>query len=76
MTLTPEWQRKPSASEIDRFLLNYQWEPNSMVEQIEIKDPRDSSFQFYMFAIHEPVSGDVRLVCLWPNKNAPTSDWT
>jgi hypothetical protein len=67
---------RPSAAEIDRFLNEYSWEPDAVVEQIEIRNSEDSSFQFLMFAVHEPVRGEISLLCLWPKENAPASEWS
>jgi hypothetical protein len=66
---------RPSASEIDRFLLNYSFElADVVIEKIEIT--KNGIFEFYMFAIWHKRDDDVRIVTMWPKENAPESQWT
>lgn len=65
---------RPSASEIDRFLLGYAFGDQVMVERIEIT--QDGNFEFFMFAAWDQLTDEVRLFTMWPKQNAPTSEWT
>ena len=65
---------KPSASEQDRFLAQYNFGPDSVVERVEIT--KNEVFEFYMFAIWNKLDDEVRILVLWPKNNAPESQWT
>lgn len=65
---------RPSAAEIDRFLNQYGFSDDVIVERIDIE--RDGNFEFFMFAAWDPKTDEVRLFTLWPKENSPTSDWT
>ena len=69
-----EKMSRPSASEIDRFLLGYAFGDHVMVERIEIS--RDDKFEFFMFAAWDQKTDELRLFTMWPRENAPMSEWT
>ncbi len=54
---------RPSASEIDFFLSQYNFDPNAIIEPIEVT--KDGEFQFYMFAAANPLTDDLSLLTMW-----------
>jgi hypothetical protein len=54
---------RPSASEIDFFLSQYNFDSDAMIERIEIT--KDGEFQFYMFAASNRFTDDVSLLAMW-----------
>jgi len=54
---------RPSASEIDFFLSQYNFDPGAIIEPIEIT--KDGEFQFYMFAASNRFTDDVSLLAMW-----------
>ena len=66
---------RPSASEIDLFLSQYNFEPDAIIEQFDIG--QNDNFQFLMFAAYEATKDEISLFVHWPdNKEAPTSEMT
>lgn len=67
---------RPSASEIDRFLNDYTFESNALIESIEVPDEH-GEYSFMMFAVFQPIRDEVSLLVWWPlNSNGPMSDMT
>ena len=70
--MKPYWV--PTAADIDRFLLDYSFEPDSLVERVEIR--KDGIFEFMMLAVYEPQSETIRLIVMWPNEEKPYQELT
>jgi hypothetical protein len=54
---------RPSASEIDYFLRQYNFDSSAIIEPIEVT--KDGEFQFYMFAAANPLTDDLSLLTMW-----------
>jgi hypothetical protein len=54
---------RPSASEIDFFLSQYNFDSGVIIEPIEIT--KDGEFQFYMFAASNRLTDDLSLLAMW-----------
>jgi hypothetical protein len=54
---------RPSASEIDFFLSQYNFDSSAIIEPIEVT--KDGEFQFYMFAAANPLTDDLSLLAMW-----------
>jgi hypothetical protein len=54
---------RPSASEIDFFLSQYNFDSGAIIEPIEIT--KDGEFQFYMFAASNRLTDDMSLLAMW-----------
>jgi hypothetical protein len=54
---------RPSASEIDYFLSQYNFDSSAIIEPIEVT--KDGEFQFYMFAAANPLTDDLSLLTMW-----------
>ncbi len=54
---------RPSASEVDFFLSQYNFDPGAIIEPIEIT--KDGEFQFYMFAASNPFTDELSLLAMW-----------
>lgn len=65
---------RPSAAEQDRFLSQYGFADDIIVERIEIE--KKGAFEFFMFAAYDPKTEEVRLLVMWSNEKSPTSQWT
>jgi hypothetical protein len=55
---------RPSASAIDFFLSQYNFDSDAMIERIEII--KDGEFEFYMFAASNRFTDDLSLLAMWP----------
>ena len=55
---------RPSASEIDFFLSQYNFDSDAMIERIEIT--REGEFEFYMFAASNRFTDELSLLAMWP----------
>ena len=55
---------RPSASAIDVFLSQHNFDSDATIERIEIT--RDGEFEFYMFAASKGSTDDVSLLTMWP----------
>jgi hypothetical protein len=60
----------PTASEIELFLSQHNFEPDAAIEQIEISN--DGAFEFYMFAVSNRSSDALSLLAMWPEQNVRT----
>lgn len=65
---------KPSAAEQDRFLSQYGFAEDVIVERIEID--KNGMFEFFMFAAWDPKSDEVRLFTMWPEIEKPYQELT
>jgi hypothetical protein len=63
VTETRASDTRPSASEIDFFLSQYNFNSNAIIEPIEVT--KDGEFQFYMFAASNPFTDDLSLLTMW-----------
>ena len=54
---------RPSASEVDFFLSQYNFDPGAIIEPIEIT--KEGEFQFYMFAVSNRYTDDLLLLAMW-----------
>jgi hypothetical protein len=61
----------PTASEIELFLSQHNFEPDAAIEQIEISN--DGAFEFYMFAVSNRSSDALSLLAMWPEQNVRTN---
>jgi hypothetical protein len=61
---------RPTAPEIELFLSQHNFEPDAVIEQIEISN--DGAFEFYMFAVSNRSSDAMSLLAMWPEQNVPT----
>ena len=61
---------RPTASEIELFLSQHNFEPDAAIELIEISN--DGAFEFYMFAVSERSSYALSLLAMWPEQNVGT----
>ena len=61
---------RPTASEIELFLRQHNFEPDAAVEQIEISN--DGAFEFYMFSVSGRSGDDLSLLAMWPEQSVPT----
>ena len=55
---------RPSASEIDFFLSQYNFDSGAMIEPIEVT--KDGEFEFYMFGVSNRFTDDLSLLAMWP----------
>jgi hypothetical protein len=55
---------RPSASAIDFFLSQCNFDSDAMIERIEIT--KDGEFEFYMFATSNRCTDDLSLLVMWP----------
>jgi hypothetical protein len=58
---------RPTASEIEHFLSQHNFEPDAAIELIEISN--DGAFEFYMFAVSGRSSDALSLLAMWPEQN-------
>jgi len=63
LTETRASDPRPSASEIDFFLSQYNFDSGVIIEPIEIT--KDGEFQFYMFAASNRFTDDLSLLAMW-----------
>ena len=72
--MTEAWASgsRPSAIEIDFFLSQYHFDPDAIIEPIEIS--RDGVFEFYLFAVSNRLSDDLSLLAMWPEQKSPAAD--
>jgi hypothetical protein len=54
---------RPTASEIDFFLSQYNFDSSAIIEPIEVT--KDGEFQFYMFAAANPLTDYLLLLTMW-----------
>lgn len=54
---------RPSESEVESFLGQYNFDADAMIERIEIT--KDGEFQFYMFAAANRFTNDLSLLAMW-----------
>ena len=55
---------RPSASEIDFFLSQYNFDSDAMIERIEIT--KEGEFEFYLFAASNRFTDELSLLAMWP----------
>jgi hypothetical protein len=61
---------RPSAAEIELFLRQHNFGPDTAIEQIEISN--DGAFEFYMFSVSSRSSDALSLLAMWPGQSMPT----
>ena len=61
---------RPTAAEIELFLSQYNFEPDTAIEQIEISN--DGAFEFYLFSVSRRGSDDLSLFAMRPERSLPT----
>ena len=64
--MTETWASgpRPTASEIDFFLDQYNFDSDARIERIEIT--KDGEFEFYMFAASNRITDELSLLAMWP----------
>ena len=60
---------RPSPAEIEFFLRQHNFGPDAGIEQIEIST--GGAFEFYMFAVSDPISDGLSLLAMWPEQSVP-----
>jgi hypothetical protein len=60
---------RPSPAEIEFFLRQHNFGPDAGIEQIEIST--GGAFEFYMFAVSDPISDGLSLLAMWPEHSVP-----
>jgi hypothetical protein len=63
---------RPNAIEIDFFLSQYNFAPNSEVEPVEIS--KDGVFEFYLFAVSNRATDEMSLLAMWPKSRRDTDE--
>ncbi len=63
---------RPNAIEIDFFLSQYNFDPSSEVERVEIS--KDGVFEFYLFAVSNRATDEISLLAMWPKSRRDTDD--
>jgi hypothetical protein len=59
---------RPNEVEIDFFLSQYNFDPDTTIERIEIS--KEGVFEFYLFAAWNHQTQDVSLLAMWPKSKS------
>jgi hypothetical protein len=55
---------RPNEIEINCFLSQYNFDPSSVIERVEVS--KDGVFEFYLFAVSNRSNDDLSLLAMWP----------
>jgi hypothetical protein len=63
---------RPNEIEINCFLSQYNFDPSSVIERVEVS--RDGAFEFYLFAVSNRSNNELSLLAMWPKSEAAGTD--